>query len=261
MSQWEHIASLVETGQRLSFDEALTLWQQAPLWRLGELAVKRKRQISGEKVFYNKNFHIEPTNLCVFNCKFCSFRRPKGSPEAWDMSMEEVEQLVRSYEGKGVTEVYERLVDAEIKRVKKTSLPPSEGLNKLLTERGETPLSTGARMSAIMKRPLISYDDLAPFDPERPELCAEIREQVDITVKYEGYIEKQKQQVEQFKKTEQMKIPDIDYEKIHGLRKEAQQKLAKIRPSSLGQASRISGVSSADIAVLMVYIKDFGNDR
>ena len=154
-----------------------------------------------------------------------------------------------------------RLVDAEIKRVKKTSLPPSEGLNKLLTERGETPLSTGARMSAIMKRPNISYDDLAPFDRERPELSAEIREQVDITVKYEGYIEKQKQQVEQFKKNEQLLIPDIDFESIHGLRKEARQKLAKIRPVSLGQASRISGVSSADIAVLMVYIKEFKNDK
>ncbi|MBR3792390.1 MAG: aminofutalosine synthase MqnE [Alistipes sp.] len=106
MSQWEHIASLVEAGKRLSFDEALTLWQQAPLWRLGELAVQRKRAISGEKVFYNKNFHIEPTNLCVFNCKFCSFRQPKGSPKAWDMTMEEVEQMVRSFRGKGITEMH-----------------------------------------------------------------------------------------------------------------------------------------------------------
>ena len=106
MSQWEHIASLVEAGKRLSFDEALTLWQQAPLWRLGELATQCKRAISGEKVFYNKNFHIEPTNLCVFNCKFCSFRQPKGSPKAWDMTMEEVEQMVRSFRGKGITEMH-----------------------------------------------------------------------------------------------------------------------------------------------------------
>lgn len=106
MSQWEHIASLVEAGKRLSFDEALTLWQQTPLWRLGELATQRKRAISGEKVFYNKNFHIEPTNLCVFNCKFCSFRQPKGSPKAWDMTMEEVEQMVRSFRGKGITEMH-----------------------------------------------------------------------------------------------------------------------------------------------------------
>lgn len=106
MSHWEDIAARVEAGERLSAEEALMLWQQAPLWRLGELAVAKKRLISGDKVFYNKNFHLEPTNTCVFNCKFCSFRRPKGSPEAWDMSMEEVEQQVRSYEGKGVTEVH-----------------------------------------------------------------------------------------------------------------------------------------------------------
>jgi aminodeoxyfutalosine synthase len=106
MSQWEHIASLVETGQRLSFDEALTLWHDAPLWRLGELAVQRKRQISGEKVFFNKNFHIEPTNLCVFNCKFCSFRRPRGSEGAWEWTMEQMEEQVRRYEGTGVTEVH-----------------------------------------------------------------------------------------------------------------------------------------------------------
>lgn len=106
MSNWEKILSDVQHGARLSFEQALELWQQAPLWRLGEVAVQKKRSISGDKVFYNKNFHLEPTNTCVFNCKFCSFRRPKGSPEAWDMSMEQVEQIVRSYQGNGVTEVH-----------------------------------------------------------------------------------------------------------------------------------------------------------
>lgn len=106
MSHWEDIAARVEAGERLSAEEALTLWQQAPLWRLGELAVARKRSISGDKVFYNKNFHLEPTNTCVFNCKFCSFRQPKGSPKAWDMTMEEVEQMVRSFRGKGITEMH-----------------------------------------------------------------------------------------------------------------------------------------------------------
>ena len=106
MRKWEEITTSVAAGERLSAEDALTLWREAPLWQLGELAVARKREISGDKVFYNKNFHLEPTNTCVFNCKFCSFRRPKGSPEAWDMSMEEVEQLVRSYEGRGVTEVH-----------------------------------------------------------------------------------------------------------------------------------------------------------
>lgn len=96
----------VEQGERLSAEDALTLWQDAPLWRLGELAVARKREVSGDKVYYNRNFHIEPTNLCVFNCKFCSYRRPKGSPEAWDKTMEEIEAQVREYEGSGVTEVH-----------------------------------------------------------------------------------------------------------------------------------------------------------
>ena len=106
MQKWEEIALRVRAGERLSSQDALTLWQDAPLWRIAELAVKRKEQISGDKVYYNRNFHLEPTNLCVFNCKFCSFRRTKSSPEAWDHSMEELEQIVRSYVGKGVTEVH-----------------------------------------------------------------------------------------------------------------------------------------------------------
>ena len=106
MQKWEEIALRVRAGERLSSQDALTLWQDAPLWRIAELAVERKEQISGDKVYYNRNFHLEPTNLCVFNCKFCSFRRTKSSPEAWDHSMEELEQIVRSYVGKGVTEVH-----------------------------------------------------------------------------------------------------------------------------------------------------------
>ncbi|MBQ3149471.1 MAG: aminofutalosine synthase MqnE [Alistipes sp.] len=106
MQKWEDIAAQVAKGARLDEEQALVLWREAPLWRLAELAVARKREVSGDKVFYNKNFHVEPTNVCVFNCKFCSFRRPKGSPEAWDMSMEQVEELVHSFEGSGVTEVH-----------------------------------------------------------------------------------------------------------------------------------------------------------
>ena len=106
MRQCSDIIDSVAAGARLSAEDALTLWREAPLWQLGELAVARKREISGDKVFYNKNFHLEPTNLCVFNCKFCSFRRTPDSPEAWDMSMEEVEQMVRRYESSGVTEVH-----------------------------------------------------------------------------------------------------------------------------------------------------------
>ena len=106
MQKWEKIALRVRAGERLSSEDALILWQQAPLWRLAELAVERKEKISGNKIFYNRNFHLEPTNLCVFNCRFCSFRRPKNSPEAWDMSMAEAMEMVRSYVGKGVTEVH-----------------------------------------------------------------------------------------------------------------------------------------------------------
>ena len=106
MQKWEDIAAQVAKGARLDEEQALVLWREAPLWRLAELAVARKREGRGDKGFYNKNFHVEPTNVCVFNCKFCSFRRPKGSPEAWDMSMEQVEELVHSFEGSGVTEVH-----------------------------------------------------------------------------------------------------------------------------------------------------------
>ena len=103
---WKDIATRVEAGERLSADDALTLWRDAPLWRLGMLATARKRAVSGDKVYYNRNFHLEPTNLCVFNCKFCSYRRPKGSPEAWDMTAEQIDEKVRGYVGRGVTEVH-----------------------------------------------------------------------------------------------------------------------------------------------------------
>lgn len=106
MALWQDIAARVEAGGRLSADDALTLWRDAPLWYLGMLATARKRAVSGDKVYYNRNFHIEPTNLCVFNCKFCSYRRPKGSPEAWDMTMEQIEDKARGYVGRGVTEVH-----------------------------------------------------------------------------------------------------------------------------------------------------------
>lgn len=106
MRSWEEIAASVSAGERLTAEDALTLWQDAPLWRLGELAVAKKREISGDKVFYNRNFHLEPTNVCLFNCKFCSFRRPRGSEDAWEWTMDEMEEQVRRYIGSGVTEVH-----------------------------------------------------------------------------------------------------------------------------------------------------------
>ena len=106
MRSWEEIAARVSAGERLTAEDAIILWQDAPLWRLGELAVAKKREVSGDKVFYNRNFHLEPTNVCLFNCKFCSFRRPRGSEGAWEWSMEQMEEQVRRYEGTGVTEVH-----------------------------------------------------------------------------------------------------------------------------------------------------------
>ena len=106
MRSWEEIAARVSAGERLTAEDALILWQDAPLWRLGELAVAKKREVSGDKVFYNCNFHLEPTNVCLFNCKFCSFRRPRGSEGAWEWTMEQMEEQVRRYEGTGVTEVH-----------------------------------------------------------------------------------------------------------------------------------------------------------
>jgi len=106
MEASERIADKVRRNERITDTEALRLWREAPLWLLAGLAMERKRRISGDKVYYNRNFHIEPTNLCVFNCRFCSYRRPKGSPEAWDYTMEEIEELARRQRGKGVTEVH-----------------------------------------------------------------------------------------------------------------------------------------------------------
>ena len=106
MRHWKDIAAAVRQGCRLSAEDALILWHDAPLWNLSELALQRKRAVSGDKVYFNRNFHLEPTNICVYNCKFCSYRKPKGSPEAWDMSMEDVERMVRGYVGSGVTEVH-----------------------------------------------------------------------------------------------------------------------------------------------------------
>lgn len=106
MRSWEEIAARVSAGERLTAEDALILWQDAPLWRLGELAVAKKREMSGDKVFYNRNFHLEPTNVCLFNCKFCSFRRPRGSEGAWEWTMDEMEEQMRRYIGSGVTEVH-----------------------------------------------------------------------------------------------------------------------------------------------------------
>lgn len=146
-------------------------------------------------------------------------------------------------------------IDHEIHRVKRTSIPPTEELNKLLEERGTATVSTGIRLSDLIKRPQISYDDLAPFDVNRPELPYEVREQVGLKIEYEGYIARQLLDVEHIRKLESKLLPtDFDYKTITGLSLEATEKLNRIQPANIGQASRISGVSPADVSVLIIWL-------
>ena len=146
-------------------------------------------------------------------------------------------------------------IEQDIKRIKKMSIAPTEEVNKLLEQFGSTPLTTGIKFTDLIKRTELSYMCLAPLDKDRPELSYDIEEQVNIQIKYEGYIEKQMRQVEQFKRLEKKRIPkDIDYSKVMSLSLEGRQNLEKIRPESIGHASRISGISPADINMLLVYL-------
>ncbi len=149
-------------------------------------------------------------------------------------------------------------IEKEIKRVGKINFGPTEEVNSFLTSLNSSPLSTGVNMSDIIKRPEITYDMLEKIDKDRPELSEEVREQVNIQIKYEGYISRQMKQVEAFKKLESKKIPEnIDYENVMGLRLEARQKFKAVRPVNIGQASRISGVSPADVNMLLVYMNNY----
>ena len=150
-------------------------------------------------------------------------------------------------------------VERECKRLEHTGAAPSPELDAFLARHGEAAVSNGARLADLLRRPPITYDALAPFDPDRPDLPAPVREAVEISVKYQGYIGRQLRQVEEMKRLESHALPpDTDYAAIQGLRLEARQKLSRIRPKNLGQASRVSGVSPADVAVLMVYLKQRG---
>ena len=151
-----------------------------------------------------------------------------------------------------VVEKYQQ-VDKEEKRLEHAGASPSPALDEMLASHGEPPAPNGARLADLLRRPRIGYDDLAPFDPARPELPAAVQESVEISVKYRGYIEKQLRQVAEMRQLEEKPLPaDLDYLNMDGLRLEARQKLDRIRPLNVGQASRISGVSPADIAVLLV---------
>ena len=150
----------------------------------------------------------------------------------------------------------EKMIEEEISRVNHTNVGTSEKVQEVLKSFGSTPLSSGTTLAELIRRPELSYDKLSEIDEKRPELPYDVEEQVNINIKYDGYIRRQMRQVEQFKKLENKKIPEnINYDEIKSLRIEAKQKLNAIRPSSIGQASRISGVSPADVSVLLVYLK------
>lgn len=156
----------------------------------------------------------------------------------------------------------EKQIQEEINRIEHVNIGASEKVQNLLESFGSTPLKSGTTLAELIRRPELSYEAVAPIDENRPELSWDVKEQVDINVKYDGYIKRQLRQVEQFKKLEAKKIPaDIDYEKVGSLRIEARQKLEMYRPVSIGQASRISGVSPADISVLLVYMEQYGRRR
>ncbi len=147
----------------------------------------------------------------------------------------------------------------ERKRLKETILPPTEQLNRLLVSCETTPVSTGVRLEDLLRRPQLDYQKLAQVDSQRPELDPMVREQIEVEIKYEGYIRRQQTAIDELRRLESRLLPDgIDYSEIKGLRKEAQEKLNRIRPANLGQASRISGVSPADLSVLVVWLGSHG---
>ena len=163
--------------------------------------------------------------------------------------------LVSAERLRAVEEKY-AAVEQEVKRLTRTGVAGSDALNALLVQRGTAPVADGARLIDLLRRPQVSYDDLRPFDPGAPALDKAVREQVEITVKYEGYIRRQQRQVEEFEQLEKHALPDdVDYSDIQGLRLEAREKLSAVRPLNLGQASRISGVSPADIGALMIWLQ------
>ena len=152
----------------------------------------------------------------------------------------------------------EQQIEEEIHRVEHTYVGSSAAVNEVLQKYQSTPLSGGSSLAELIRRPELNYEVLAELDPERPELSAGVKEQVNINIKYDGYIRRQMKQVEQFKKMEKKRIPEnLDYDQVQSLRIEAKQKLKAYRPMNIGQASRISGVSPADVSVLLVYLENY----
>lgn len=143
----------------------------------------------------------------------------------------------------------------EVDRLHQLMITPTENINRWLTAHGSSPLKTGATLAELLRRPELDYDLLGELDKNRPHLSREQRYEVETRIMYEGYIEKQNQQIAQFKKMEMRSLPNMDYRTVAGLKSEAVQKLNDVQPESIGQASRISGVSPADINVLLIYLE------
>ncbi|MBE6980940.1 MAG: tRNA uridine-5-carboxymethylaminomethyl(34) synthesis enzyme MnmG [Ruminococcaceae bacterium] len=163
--------------------------------------------------------------------------------------------LVSPERAKQVEEKY-AAVDREIRRLESCGVPASQALDAMLAGRDSAPVANSARLADLLRRPQVTYEDIAPFDVDRPDLSPAVTREVEIQIKYAGYLARQEKQVAEFRKEESRSLPeDMDYDAIAGLRLEARQKLAQIRPMSIGQASRISGVSPADIAVLLIWLE------
>ena len=174
---------------------------------------------------------------------------PKGGARARQIGLIPPERV------QAVEEKYAQ-VRREVQRLEGSGIPASEELNAMLERKGTAPVANSARLADLLRRPQVSYADIAPFDPERPELSPAVTDEVEIQIKYAGYLTRQEKQVEEFRKEEARLLPEnLDYAAIPGLRLEAREKLAAIRPVSIGQAGRISGVSPADIAVLLIYLE------
>lgn len=163
------------------------------------------------------------------------------------ISQERYEKTLEKYEA----------VEKEVKRLERCGAAPTPALSAMLVSKGEPEPKNGVKLSDLLRRPRVSYGDLAPFDPERPALDRLVQEQVEIQLKYQGYIDRQLRQVAEARRMESHTLPaDFDYDSLQGLRLEAREKLKRIRPMNLGQASRISGVSPADVAALMIALKE-----
>ena len=213
-----------------------------------KVALPTGKYISLTQDVFNGEGNIEIPNLYVKEGTIITISE-KVAPIGYEVGLISKERFERFQNKK-------KNIEKEIERLKNTIVKPEKDVNDLLEKYGTTPLSTGTKMAELLKRTELDYEKLEPIDKERPVLSKQEKEEVEIQIKYEGYIKMQEAQVEKFKKLESKILnEDIDYEKISGISLEARQKLNKFKPRSIGQASRISGVSPADISVLLVYLQ------